>query len=57
MNNKSSTIGTSLLHNTYNQDFPPYRKYYAGILLVWQGPENDVMHTDNVIKRNQIMLV
>ena len=40
----------------YNQDATPYESIMLGFFSVWQGPENDVCETDNVIKRNQIMV-
>lgn len=40
----------------YNQDATPYESIMLGLFSVWQGPENNVCASDNVIKRNQIML-
>lgn len=40
----------------YNQDATPYESIMLGFFSVWQGPENDVCESDNVIKRNQIMI-
>ncbi len=38
----------------YNQDATPYESIMLGFFSVWQGPENDVCASDNVIKRNQL---
>ncbi|KAB6279694.1 glycoside hydrolase family protein, partial [Bacteroides xylanisolvens] len=40
----------------YNQDATPYESIMLGFFSVWQGPENDVCASDNVIKRNQVMV-
>lgn len=40
----------------YNLDATPYESIMLGFFSVWQGPENDVCASDNVIKRNQIMV-
>ena len=40
----------------YNHDATPYESIMLGFFSVWQGPENDVCESDNVIKRNQIMI-
>ena len=40
----------------YNLDATPYESIMLGFFSVWQGPENNICETDNVIKRNQIMI-
>ncbi len=40
----------------YNLDATPYESLMLGFFSVWQGPENDVCASDNVLKRNQIMV-
>lgn len=40
----------------YNLDAIPYESIMLGFFSIWQGPENDVCSSDNVIKRNQIMV-
>lgn len=40
----------------YNQDATPYESIMLGLFSVWQGPENDVCASDQVIKRNQVMV-
>lgn len=40
----------------YNLDATPYESIMLGLFSIWQGPENDVCVSDNVVKRNQIML-
>lgn len=40
----------------YNLDATPYESLMLGFFSVWAGPENDVCASDNVIKRNQVMV-
>ena len=40
----------------YNLDAIGYESVMVGTFSVWSGPENDVSHMDNVIKRNQLLL-
>lgn len=40
----------------YNLDAIPYESIMLGFFSVWQGPENNVCSSDNVIKRNQVMV-
>lgn len=40
----------------YNQDATPYESIMLGFFSVWQGPENDVCASNNIIKRNQVMV-
>lgn len=40
----------------YNLDAIPYESIMLGFFSVWAGPENDVCASENVIKRNQIMV-
>ena len=40
----------------YNLSAVPYESIMLGFFSVWQGPENDVCASDNVIKRNQVMV-
>ncbi len=40
----------------YNHDAIAYESIILGFFNVWQGPENDIAASNNILKRNQIMV-